>query len=71
LLSQLETWQGIAVEIQAELPDGVSLGKVPQADGILLKMKFKADYFVARQRSTILLRHGKRLLGRLVIVGRK
>jgi hypothetical protein len=70
-LNKLETWQKIAAAIRLNLPEGVTLEKVPQADGIMLKMTFPENYFLERPRLTVLVHYQKKTISRLNIVGRK
>ncbi len=70
-LNKLETWQKIAADIEMTLPDGVTLEKIPQEDGILLRMTLLEDYFVKRLRSTVHVSYQKKVIDRLNIVGRQ
>lgn len=70
-LNKLETWEKIATEIEMAFPTGVTLEKIPQEDGLVLKMTFPEDFFSQRLRSTVQVSFQKKVIDRLRIVGWK
>ncbi len=70
-LNKLETWQKIAADIRLNLPEEVALEKVPQADGIMLKMTFPENYFAKIPRVAVPVHYQQRMIARLNVFGRK
>ncbi|HOG50214.1 MAG TPA: hypothetical protein PKY10_06460, partial [Lentisphaeria bacterium] len=69
-LKRKATWQDIAKTITANIPEGCTMEIVPEDTCIKLRLSFPEQFFAQRKRYPASVLHGKKVIGRLVIVGK-
>ena len=70
-LKSKATWQDIAKAIKAELPVGCTSEIVPEDTCIKLRLTFPEQFFAQRKRYPASVLYGKKVIGRLTIVGKE
>lgn len=69
-LKSKATWQEIAKAIKAELPAGCTAAIVPEDTAIKLRLTFPEQFFAQRKKYSATILYGKKVIGRLTIVGK-